>query len=329
MSRKTATATKETAQPALFSEDRGPAAVANAAAAKASTTKTKTKPKADTVAKPAVNKGNLTVVSSTPANSLTVIVDLLKDPNLKPEAARLAFDMHKELLLEQRRLDFIHAKREMKRELPIINKDGKIEYKEDVARGKQKATLHFASYENLHDACAEPIYAHGFDVAHFAQPGATGMMNVITRLVHVNGHQEESVLPMPHDGSGGKSGAQGWHSAFSFGKRVNLIGILDIVTRAPTDRDVGGAKVKTKKSGQPQTIEGDIVVEDGDGRAGVATIRLCSDEELIKVRDAIAGCGVSDKGFCAHFNIKKVSELPADRFQDALVACKNHAERDK
>jgi hypothetical protein len=324
MTRRTAAAKQE--QPDLRGGTPAAFGAAPAKKPKAETT-ARAKQKAAPVAGPAVKKGDLTVVKNNPANTLAVLTRAMsgKDGhNLQIVAA-----LHKEMLAEQARLDYIEAKRLMKRALPTINKDGRIEYKDKGdGRGKPKPVL-FASYENLHDCCRDPLFEHGFDMTHAAQPGVPGMINVVTTLIHTSGHSEQSVLPMPHDASGGKSPAQGWASAFSFGKRINMIGLLDIVTRAPVDRDVDGNAVKRRKSGEPQTIDGDVVVESGDGNVGVATVALCSEEQLAQVRDAIAGCGVSDKAFCQHFGIAKVSQLPAARLRDALDACRNHAEKQR
>lgn len=329
---KSSTKTKPAAeQPHLFgnnvsAKDVEAFKAADPAKPKAKTA-TKTKAKTETIAEPATSKGQLATVKNNPTNTLAVLTQALsgKDAhNLQIVAA-----LHKEMVAEQARLDYIEAKRQMKRQLPTINRDGKIEYKDKGdGRGKPKP-LSFASYENLHDSCVDPMFEHGFDITHAAQPGVPGMVNVVTTLVHTNGHTEQSVFPMPHDASGGKSGAQGWASAFSFGKRINMIGLLDIVSRAPGDRDVDGNKVKRKKSGEPQTIDGDVVIESGDGHVGVATVAVCSEDELVKVRDAIEACGVKNADFCKHFQIDKVSQLPAARFQDALDACTNYGNRKK
>lgn len=277
------------------------------------------------VAKPAVNKGHLTVVKNNPTNTIAVLVEAMS----KKDAANLQIvaALHKEMVAEQARLDYIEAKRQMKRVLPIINKDGKIEYKDKGdGKGKPKPVL-FASYENLHDSCRDPMFEHGFDITHAAQPGVPGMINVVTTLVHTNGHSEQSVLPMPHDASGGKSGAQGWASAFSFGKRINMIGLLDIVTRAPIDRDVDGARIKQKKNGEPQTIRGELVVESGDGHSGVVTVEVCSEDQIAKIREAIEACGCGDALFCKHWGIEKVSQLPAADYRDAVAGCKTYGEK--
>lgn len=306
MSRR-ATATKE-AQPDLLGKVSAPIQ---------QNPKTKAKEKAEPIAKVATTRGELTVVKNTPTNTLAVLTKALSGKNA--QNLQIVAALHKEMVAEQSRLDYIEAKRQMKRKLPIINKDGKIEYKDKGdGRGKPKPVL-FASYENLHDCCSDPMFEYGFDITHVAQPGVPGMINVVTTLVHTNGHFEQSVLPMPHDASGGKSGAQGWASAFSFGKRINMIGLLDIVTRAPQDRDLDGNKPKVTKGGKPQVIDGDVLVENGtitqSDDDGIPKITQKQQDELI---EALEGKHVTRKKFCEVYKLDKVSNLPAERFTEVM-----------
>lgn len=263
----------------------------------------------------------VTPLRTNPTNTLAVIAEALKDPNFKPENMRLVLDMHKEMVAEQARLDFIVAKRRLSNALPVINKDGLIEFKD---KGQGRAKLRFASYENIHDVIKPLLNEWGFDLWFSSEPGAPGMINVIGHLDHENGHARTTIFPMPHDNSGGKSAAQGWASAFSFGKRVATIGLLNIATKAPSDRDIDGNTAKRTKSGAPQVIDGDVVLTDG-----VATVALCSEEQMTKIDEAIKFCGVSVATFCKHFAIQKVAELPAASYADALEACRAYADRRK
>lgn len=285
-------------------------------------TKTATKHKAAPIAQPATTKGQLAVVAkNTPTNTLAVLTRTLSGKNA--QNLQIVAALHKEMLAEQSRLDYIEAKRQMKRKLPIINKDGRIEYKDKGdGKGKPKPVL-FASYENLHDCCNDPMFEYGFDITHAAQPGVPGMINVVTTLVHTNGHSEQSVLPMPHDPSGGKSGAQGWASAFSFGKRINMIGLLDIVTRAPQDRDLDGNKPKITKGGKPQVIEGDVVVEHGIvTQSEAAEIPKITQKQQDDLGDMLEAKGVTRKKFCEVYRIDKLESLPAEEYSDAVQRIK-------
>lgn len=288
-------------------------------------TATKARPRAAARPAPKPKTTALALVKNTPTNTLAVIAEALNNRNFKPENMRLVLDMHKEMVAEQGRLDYISAMRDLKRKLPVINKDGKIEYKEDASRGKKAATLRFASFENIHEVISPLLDEFGFDLWFSSEPGVPGMMNVLGHLEHRNGYVRVTVLPMPHDASGGKSGAQGWASAFSFGKRIATIGLLNIRTKAPEDRDLDGNRAKVTKSGKPQVIEGQVLVDTPVEDAVV----LCSEAQLIQVRDGIEGCGVSETAFCNHFKIAKVSQLPAASYQDALAACKSYAEKRK
>jgi hypothetical protein len=226
------------------------------------------------------------------------------------------------MIAEQARLDYIAAMRDLKRELPIINKDGKIEFKD---KGQGKATLRFASFENIHEVITPLLDKHGFDLWFSSEPGAAGMINVVGSIEHLNGYVRRTVLPMPHDASGGKSGAQGWASAFSFGKRIATIGLLNIRTRAPEDRDLDGNKAKVTKAGKPQVVEGQVLVDPPAGDQ----VEVCSEDQIVKVREAIEGNGVPEKTFLGHFQIKKVIDLPAADFEDAMTACRSYGEKRK
>lgn len=260
-----------------------------------------------------------TIQPVNPRNMLGVLLQAASDPKVDVPKMQAILAMQKEMVAEQARLDYTVAMRELKRKLPTINKDGRIEFKD---KGHGKAMLRFASFENIHDVIRPLLDEFGFDLWFSSEPGVAGMINVVGNLEHEGGHARRTVLPMPNDNSGGKSGAQGWASAFSFGKRIAVIGMLNIRTAAPDDRDVDGNAAKRTKAGRPQVVDGDVVLENG-----VATTEVCSEDQLVKVRDAIEGCGVSDKNFCSHFRIEKVSQLPLAEYENALAACKNYEER--
>lgn len=328
MPRKTATAAKDQLQPDLLG-----------AAAPQAKTESKAKPKAvvqkgdapkPEIAKPAVNKGHLTLVKNNPANTLALLTDAFKDPNFKPENLKVVAELHEKMVNEQARIDFINAFFLMKRELPRINKDGKIEILEKGQDGKrvagrdkvQQATP-YATYENIREVIDPILDRFGFSMWDETEPSADGArINVITHLDHNNGHGRRSIFPLPAEVSGSKNNVQGWGSSNSYGKRYGAINLCNIRTKAPEDRDLDGNKAKVTKAGKPQMVEGKVLVDTPP--ADDEQVEVCSEQQLLNVRDAIAACGVSDGAFCKHFNIQKVSQLPADRYQDAIVACRNH-----
>jgi len=244
---------------------------------------------------------------------LSVIAAAAADPRCDVAKMKELLSMEKEIRAEQARIAFIDAKLALTFKLPTINKDGKIEFKD---KGAGKATLKYASFENINDIIKPLLHDHEFDLWFSSEPGAAAMINVIGHLTHRMGFERTTTFPMPHDASGGKSGAQGWASAFSFGKRVTTIGLLNIQTRALEDRDRDGNEGNFKRS--------------KEGFAEVpAEVEKISEDQMVKMRDLIEWCGVPQKKFLEHYGIAKVSDLPADMFDAAKKACEDfHANRE-
>lgn len=259
------------------------------------------------------SRKNPIAMRSQPKNVLAIIADAAANPAINPATMRELLDMQKEIVAEQARLAYTEAKLALKRKLPVINKDGRIEFKD---KGAGKATLRFASFENINEIIGPLLDEFGFDLWFSSEPGLAGMINVIGHLDHKRGHTRETTFPMPHDASGGKSGAQGWASAFSFGKRITTIGLLNIQTRAMEDRDRDGSEKNLKRA------KGGGLAEVPDE---VPTITAAQKETLL---EKINWCGVSLAKFHEHYGIEKTADLPANLFDAAVKACEDfHANK--
>jgi hypothetical protein len=267
-------------------------------------------PRAEFVPPAATAPTNLPVPAGPePTNILAVIARAAADPRTDTAKMQSLLDMQKAIIAEEARLAHIRAKRELARKLPKINKDGRIEFKD---KGAGKATLQFASFENINDIIKPLLDEFGFDLWFSSEPGVAGMINVIGHLDHEQGCTRETIFPMPHDASGGKSGAQGWASAFSFGKRIATIGLLNIQTRAMMDRDVDGSDRNFKPA-------------KGGGMAEAP-------EELAKVtpaqRDkiiaAMTDAKITEAQFKAKYGVEQVGFLPASLFDAAMAAIAEH-----
>lgn len=244
---------------------------------------------------------------------LSAIITAASDPKCNVEKMQALLAMQKEVVAEQARLTFLDAKLQLSHKLPTINKDGKIEFKD---KGSGKAVLKFASFENINDVIKPILHEFGFDLWFSSEPGVAGMLNVIGHLEHRDGYVRTTVFPMPHDASGGKSGAQGWASAFSFGKRVTTIGLLNIQTRASEDRDRDGN-------------EGNYKPAKGGGFAEVADAsEKITPAQKDTLLEKIDWCGVSISKFHEHYAIDKIGDLPANLYDAAIKACEDfHANR--
>lgn len=249
-----------------------------------------------------------------PTNMLAVIARAAADPRTDTAKMQALLDMQKGIMAEEARLAFISAKLLLNDKLPTINKDGKIEFKD---KGQGKATLKFASFENINEIIKPLLKEFGFDLWFSSEPGVAGMINVVGHMEHRLGFFRITTFPMPHDASGGKSGAQGWASAFSFGKRVTTIGLLNIQTKALEDRDRDGN-------------QGNFKPARGGGMAEAPPeIETIDNEQHFKIRELIEWCGVPMATFLDHYGIKKLSDLPVNLFGAAEKSCKDfHANRE-
>src|SRR5262249_53518957 len=118
-----------------------------------------------------------------------------------------------------------------------ISKDGLIDHGEGTtARGHGKMKARYSTYQNLMGVCRPIMRKHGFTFNNIIEPTAdVATMNVVGYLSHIAGHQMVTHFPL---GPGpGRSAAQARGSAASYGKRYNLILLLDIVSEAPQDLD--------------------------------------------------------------------------------------------
>lgn len=239
---------------------------------------------------------------------VSAIMAAARDPRCDVSKMQALLAMQKEVVAEEARLTFIADKLLLNNKLPVINKDGKIEFKD---KGAGKATLKFASFENINEVIKPLLKEFGFDLWFSSDPGAAGMINVVGHLEHRLGFIRLTTFPMPHDASGGKSGAQGWASAFSFGKRVTTIGLLNLQTRAIEDLDRDGNQGNFKRS-----TTGLAEVPEDAPKVSPAQVH----ELDLEMEDA----GVSIANFCTSYTIADVKDLPAALFEAAKKKLRDH-----
>lgn len=245
---------------------------------------------------------------------LAVIAAAAADPRCDVSKMQALLAMQKEIEAEQARLAYTQSKLDLTRKLPSINKDGRIEFKD---KGEGKPVLKFASFENINDVIKPLLDEFDFDLWFSSEPGVSGMVNVIGHLDHARGHNRQTVFPMPHDSSGGKSGAQGWASAFSFGKRVTTIGLLNIQTRALEDRDRDGTDRATQRA------KGGGFVEAAPPAPKVSPLQR---DNLI---ERITRAGIKEAQFCTHYGVGQIGLLPAELYDAAVQAIADHVQKKK
>lgn len=313
MTRKTATAVKE--QPSLLDQTPQEAPAPKPIA----TVKPRTKATGTAVStevKP--RESRVDEIKNIAANTLGVLANALKDPNFRPEAMKQVFDLQKEMVAEQARIDAIVSFHAMKKKLPSINKDGRIEIaaKDKPGGGRTtKQSTPFATYPNLRRIVDPIISEFGFSMWDETAPTPDGSrINVIVHLDHNSGHTRKTEFPLPAETSGSKNNVQGWGSSFSSGRRYGAIAVLGIVTEAKEDQD---------RDGHPQEPRRGANAAAGEDPPGAdESIAAITQDQQDTLRDLLEQKGKKSADFCKAWKIDKLASLASEFYSNAIDALK-------
>jgi hypothetical protein len=255
----------------------------------------KTAPKAK---KKAASKAVSTVVRQPPApsaprNFLQVIATAVMDPLCNVEKMKALLDMQERIEERDSKKAFTVAFNALQAELPVINRDGKIDHSSDggetTRSGKKALKTSYATYPNLNRVVGPLLKKHGFTFSSAMEPEATGPMVVISTLEHVAGHSRMTHFRITADATGGKNNQQGWGSSQQYGMRYNMIALLNIVTEAKQDADNDGFPVGENISPEQLKV-------------------------LVDLKDKSS----ADVGkFCDVMGVGSIAEIPASRFAEA------------
>lgn len=242
-----------------------------------------------------------------PTSLYGALLQAARDREVDPERLKIIYSLLVDVEEREGKKAFTRAFNALQFELPAIDKDGYIDHGEGkTARGHDKLKTRYSTYPNLMRVCRPLLKKHGFTFNNVIEPSEDGSrILVVGYLTHVDGHGMISRFPMSIDSGPGRSNAQGWGSSSSYGKRYNLILMLDIVSEDPRDQDDDARR-------PPQ--------EDRS---------LISADQATQLRKAIDECGVGADRFCEKFEIDALPKLPASEFKRGMEACKLYGEEIK
>lgn len=236
-----------------------------------------------------------------PLNMLAIIANCAADKNVDVAKMRELLSMQREIMAEDARIAFTQSFIAL--DLPSIDRDGRID--EGVTRsGRQGKKTRYATFENLNAKCAKPLKDNGFALWFEPDIGPTGQVIVRGHLDHVKGHGKQCAIPLGLDTSGNKNPGQAAASSISYGKRLGMIAMLNIQTFAPEDRDRDG-EAAVEDVGEVITPEQLATIME------TAEAKNCPAERL---RDFL------NKRRGPYGEIKKLADLPAPRFDEAMKA---------
>lgn len=180
---------------------------------------------------------------------LAVIERAARDPNVDIDKMERLLSMQERVQERQAKQAFTEAKIAMRPELPEVTMKGHIVIRDKNDANKIIQDTPFARFEDIHDAVVPILTLHGFDLAFRNGLSPDGKVRITTILSHINGHSEETVFDLPHDGSGSKNSVQAVGSSTSYGKRYGVLSALNI--KVAGEDDNGAAASYKDPTGEP------------------------------------------------------------------------------
>lgn len=231
-------------------------------------------------------------VANETAAIMSMIERMATDASISIERVEQTFAFYQKVQADLARRAYDAAFAEMQPDLPEIDKRGKIIIKKKDGDEIIQSTP-YALWEDTNKMIKPILAKHGFGLS-FRITQTEARLTTTAILSHRDGHREETSFSAPIDSTGSKNNVQGWGSSFSYGKRYSGTAILNITTRGEDD--------------------------DGKAAGAGATITEEQRDELVRMMDAKDFDMDRVAGFCRHFKVPTIDDLPLAKFEAAKAA---------
>jgi len=166
---------------------------------------------------------------------ISMIERAARDPNVDIDKMERLFQMHERVQKDRAKTEYLAAHAAMQPELPVIDRNGKIDRMARDSSGTRQAAkaTKYALWEDVVEAINPILAKHGFSLSFRIKQEQR--VEVTAVLGHRGGHCEETSMSLGIDDSGAKNNIQGWGSSVSYGKRYTALALLNIVSRGEDD----------------------------------------------------------------------------------------------
>lgn len=175
-------------------------------------------------------------VALTPVENASLVLmfeRLAKDPAVDVEKLQRLIDMQKDILRINAEAKFWDEFARMQGDLPTITEDGAIAVN-GVVRSR------YSTNENIQEVIRPILQRYGFALS-FRNATRDGVQ-IVTGILAGHGHKETDTFESAPDSGGSMNSIQRIGSTRSYGQRYTSIALLNIVSRAPQDRDDDGER---------------------------------------------------------------------------------------
>ena len=166
---------------------------------------------------------------------ITALERASRDPNVDPAKLSALLDVYERVETRNAVVAFNTAMAEMQPQLPTIQKNGAIKYKDRETP--------YALFEDIQKAIREIAEAHGFSFRF--ETGRTDNADVIVTCIvaHAAGHETHTTLQGPVDNTGAKNAVQAIGSTTKYLMRYTLCAALNIIIEGEDDdAQLGGGE---------------------------------------------------------------------------------------
>jgi hypothetical protein len=169
------------------------------------------------------------IAQTTEQNMIAVLAKIASDPSTDVDKIERLLDVQIKMLDRQAKMDFDQALARVQSQMPRIKQNGSIKTRDG------KVTSRYMKYEDIDLVIRPMLQEEGLSLVHDREE-MHGKMIVKTTLKHRGGHQETVSIPLPYDTVNAlKSAVQAAVSTFSYGKRVNVCSIFNLVAEGEDD----------------------------------------------------------------------------------------------
>lgn len=217
---------------------------------------------------------------------LTVIQTAM-ETGANPEALKQLLDLQERYEANNARKAFNQAYVAAQAEIPIIFKD---------SQGHHGS---YAKLEKLMGVLRPILDKHGLAIS-FEQEVAGDQLTVTCKIMHRDGHSQDTRFTMPAKGSLVKGNeAQQMGSANSYARRYCLMNALNIATT------------------------------DDDAKALNEPIETVSEEQAIELKELTEDNGIDTEKFLSHFGADSFLEFPAAKYSKAMSMISDRAKKNQ
>ena len=224
------------------------------------------------------------VIQTNPNTIMEVISRAAADPNTDVDKLERLLQMYERISDRDAKAAYAADLSLMQPKLPVINERGKI----STDKGKTVQSR-YALWEDINEAIGPILAEHGFGLSFRTGQTAEGKITVTGILSHRGGHQEETLIILPHDSSGNKNAVQAVGSSTSYGKRYTAMALLNITSRG----------------------------EDDDGKAGGDPGGLTEDQQA-DVQALMEDVGADRDRFLKYIKADSIAAIPAASFDKVM-----------